>query len=177
MALDTSRTFCSAITDPERYAAYDFTTSTDPTEAQVEDYCYDVSAIITMQTERAGSRLVPPHSSDSVGLSRLLAQCNAVGAAYLARHHMYTLNGDNASLMVMQRLAGLWQAYMGEGSLTAGAGVPALTVGDGGLIAQAIGTSAGTRSPRSDVSEGDVTLYDAPQITNIKPTFSMDGAD
>ena len=177
MALDLSKTFCTAITEPERYAAYDFTSASVPTETQVEEYCYDIASIIVFQTERAGQRYAPPVSGVSdTHLARLLTQCNAIGAAYLARQHVYTFNGDQQSLMVMQRLAGLWQMYMGEGSLNVTAGMAALQLGSGGAIGDAVASLASSRVLRSDVTEGDVTLGAIDSI-EITPEFKASTVD
>ena len=178
MALDLNKTFCTAITEPERYASYDFTTTSTPTEVQVEEYCYDVAALIVFQTERAGLRHTPPASGiTDTYLARVLTQANAVGAAYLARHHIYTYNGDKTSHDVMQRLAGLWQMYMGEGSLSIGAGVPTLQIGSGGVVGQLVESASNSRLLANDATTGDISLGTIDQVTNVTPPFKMSTVD
>lgn len=161
MALDLTLTFCTAITDVEQWAAYDFTTTSTPTETQVEGYAYAAGAIVQQQTERAGSLKTPPVSGVTPQrLARALQDANAIGAAYMARQHIYTYNGDERSKHVMERLAGLWQAYMGSGSIAAEAGYPALQFGRGGIIWNTIAAQSGTDLLRTPVSDGEIDLED-----------------
>jgi hypothetical protein len=177
MALNLSLTFSTAMTSIERYADYDFTSSSAPTETQVEEYAYDVAGLIVTLTQRSGLRYVPPASAISdTYLARLLTTANDIGAAYLARHQMFTGNQDDPSLKVMERLAGLWQAYLGEGAMNVGAGLAALQIGSGGLIQQAIETSSGSRLLVTAVSQGEVTLEDLANKTQAI-TYSIEDRD
>lgn len=173
MALTLASTFCTAITGPERYASFDCTASSVPTETQLEEYCYDVAGIIVMQTERAGQRYTPPASGISdTFLARLLTNANDIGAAFKARAHMFTFNGDERSLKIMEKLAAEWAIYMGTGSVSGSS----ITIGSGGLIGAAVESASGSRLLVSPVSQGEVTLEDLD--TSIQSmTFSRGDKD
>ena len=168
MALDTTKTFCSAITDIERYAALTLSATTIPTVTQGEEYAYDVSSVVTMQTEKAGSKLTPPHSSDATGLSRVLAQANAVGAAFLIRKHIYTLNGDPESERVAAGLAAQWESLMGSDAAKGGC----LCAGSGGLVFDAVASASDSRLLVTPVSQGEVTLEELTTRTQAM-TFTV----
>lgn len=157
----------------ERYAVYDLTSSSVPTDDQGYEYAKDVTATIVMQTEKAGSKTTPPHTSDATGLSRLLQAANEVGAAFLVRMHMFTLNGDEASLRVAERLASLWASYMGEDSVKGGC----LCAGTGGAIFEAIASASDSRVLANDVTAGQVSLKSLDIIQDIEPPFTMSSVD
>lgn len=147
------------------YAAYTFTGQSEPTNVEVYGFARDVCAILVVGTEKWGSRQVPPYSgADAVGLGRLLQQANEIGAAFLARHAMYVLNGDDRSLIAMQRLQGYWQSFVGQGAQNVSSGLGTLRIGEGGTIQQAIGTSGGSFLLQADVTMGDVSLADHDSI-------------
>lgn len=162
MALDLTRCYLTQTDCTEVFAFagnYTLTTSTTPTLAQVEGFCYTASALIEAQTERAGLLTSPPASGISpTRLKQLLTDANAIGAAYLARLQMYVANQDEDSLRAAQALAGLWQTYMGEGSINVSAGLHALQMGTGGLISQAIQSASGSAVLVTAVSRGEVEL-------------------
>lgn len=180
MALDLTLCYLTATDCTEVFAragGYQFTSSTVPTLTQVEGYVYDVAAIIEAQTEKAGLLTSPPASG--ITPERLKRNClaaNAVGAAYLARLQMYVYNQDEASLRVAQSLAGIFQTYMGEGSVNVSAGLHALQIGAGGLIFDSVAAISGSNVHASDVTEGHVTL---PSVTSaeVTPVFTMDEVD
>lgn len=172
MALDLTKTFCTATTEIERYAAFDFTTTSVPTEAQVEEYAYDVASKIVFRAQDAGTACLPPVSTISnTHLARLLTQANAVGAAFEARAHIFTLNGDDRSKRVMERLLSEWESFMGKGSASGGV---LGSAGTGGSIAQAITTASGSRLLVSPVSDGEVELADLSTRTQDIPYTTSD---
>lgn len=173
MALDLTKTFCTAITEVERYAAFDFTSTSVPTESQVEEYTYDVAALIVLKTEKAGARYTPPNSGISdTYLARLLAEANAVGAAFEARAHMFTLNGDDRSMRIMERLLARWEVFMGKGASAGGA----LSSGSGGLIGEAITTVSDALLVANDVTSGETTLGTL-DSREVSPPFNITDTD
>ena len=180
MAFSTTASFLTDISGAEvwGYSQYTATSTSVPTLTQVETFANDIAGIIVMQTERAGQRHTPPASGISdTYLRAVLTSANAIGTAFYQRHGIWTLNGDENSLRIMQSLAGLWQMYMGEGSAQVTAGIPAIQLGDGGgALAQAIESASDSRLLVTPVSQGEVTLEDLVTRTQAM-TFTIEDID
>jgi hypothetical protein len=77
----------------------------------------------------------------------------------------------------MQRLAGLWQMYMGEGSLVVTAGMAYINVGSGGIVGQLVESASNSRLLANDATTGDISLGTIDQVTNVTPPFKMSTVD
>jgi len=170
----TSLTYCLE-PDVERYAVYDWSASSSPTEAQVYDYAQDTAAAIEVKTEQAGNIITPATaSSQPVRVSRLLEQSNAVGAAMLARHHIYSKSGSERDMRIWEGLARQYEALMGEGA--SGGGTTAGT-GSGGMVEDAVSSAANTGLLANEITEGDIALKTLTVRSNVEPEFTTEDVD
>lgn len=171
---DSSLVYCVEA-DVERYGVYDWDTSSSPDEDEVYEYAQDVAAAVETKTERAGNRIAPSAaSSEPTRVARILEQANAVGAAMLARGHMYRKHPTEANERVWMSLARKYESLMGDGS--SGGGEVA-GVGDGGLVEDTISSEADTGLLANEVTEGEITLKTLSNRDNVAPEFTVEDID